>query len=411
MTPTEPAVCSGTFRRLCCVRPRIPDPERNSARMPLAPRVMQPRTRPTDSTPAPVLRIFPELRAVHLERLPRMTDAVNLYFATKYDMLGVDLPATVHRTTLLSAIKRLLSTSHTVLELPEPLWMRFLPRWIALAAAWHLGGLVRGRPRRIVVYAMELTPFAILLTGGQKTPRLVTAVGKTLIGLLIRTVVDRICFASAASADLYTSLPGVASVPHRTILELPEPVVSPQPARRPAVLYLGELSDRGGVHQLMRAWERVERDIPDARLTLVGGGPLLDTVAQWAAEHPTTRATTGPLPRSTALDIVAQTRVLVAPSVPHGRWREQIGLPIKEGLAAGATIVTTRQTGLSDWLLANGHHVVPVDRNLVGRLAESLARAIERPLEPESVSASLPLIDGRIASDAWLHEPRQEDAS
>lgn len=360
------------------------------------------RTRPDDTTTTSV-RVFPELRAVHLERLPLMTDAVNLYFSEKYDLLGADLPHELRRTTLAAAVRYLFAAPQVVLELPEPLWMRFLPRWVALAAAWRLGGLLRRRPRRVVVYAMELTPVPNLLTGRRGAPPWLAGPCAAAIGCLIRLVVDRICFASPASASLYTSLPGVASIDHRTVLELPTATLHPAPATQYSVTYLGELSERGGIRQLMLAWERVEATIPSARLTFVGGGPLLDVVEQWAAEHPSSRAATGALPRARALDVVARTTVLVAPSVPHGRWREQIGLPIKEGLAAGATVVTTRQTGLSDWLAADGHHVLPVGDDLVPRLADALARAVEHPLDRARVRASLPEVDRRIQSDAWLH--------
>lgn len=355
------------------------------------------------------IRLVPELRAVHLDRHPRTTPAKNLYFRAKYDLLE-ERPDTAERVTTARAVRHLLTTCASTVELPEPLWIRFYPTWIVLAAASRLGGLLHRRhrgPRRTVVHAMELTPFPVLLGGRHHLPRPVVAGARALVSLSVSTLVDRICFASRASQDLYESLPMARRVTRRTMLELPEscPGAEHTDARPLSAVHVGLLAPRGGVHQLLRAWEEIERAHPSAHLTVVGGGPLLPEVRRWADRAPTSRTATGPLPRPEVLDVVARNGVLVAPSVPEGRWREQIGLPIKEGLSTGATVVTTRQTGLSGWLEEHGHHVVDLvdDDLIVDDLVTALSSALTRPLDRCGVRRSLPAVDGRIASDAWLH--------
>lgn len=341
-----------------------------------------------------------------------MTPAINLHMAEKYDLLGARLPDSVRRVGVLSAMRLLVGAEQRTLELPEPLWMRFLPTWTVLAVTWKAAGAVRRRPRRIVTYAMEVTPFRTLLAGDTHLPKPVVRLAAAIVGRLTAHFVDRICFASPTSAALYRSLPHVADIEHETFLELPQPNRVHVDRTGPSMAFVGALERRSGLEPLMRAWERVETALPDARLTVIGGGPLLDDVRRWAGGRPETRRVLGPLPRPTALEHISTTRALVAPSLPDGRWREQIGLPIKEALAAGATVVTTRQTGLADHLEQTGHHVLDIDDELVPRLESALIAALTSPLSRASVLEALPDTDGRLTSDHWLHHgPTTQETS
>ena len=97
-------------------------------------------------------------------------------------------------------------------------------------------------------------------------------------------------------------------------------------------------------------------------------------------------------------------KVLALPSQPRPRWREQVGLPIVEGLANGCLVVTTTETGLSAWLSAHGHQVVPPDAGAVA-LASAVLAAIDDLRAPADILATLPAVDGRRAADLWLFEP------
>lgn len=365
---------------------------------------------------ANVIRVVPELRAVHLERQRVGVPAEVLYFGAKYD-LDDSLPGAVGdavdgsrftRVTRFEALRQMITTSATRLEVFEPLWIRLWPTHFALVVAFRLAGLLRRRHREIGTYAMENSSLATLVGGDRTPPRiLVSGIGLP-IGLTARLSLTRIAFASEASADVYRRLPFVEGIPRRVGLELPSAGPG-QPGSPLSVVFLGVLDERKGVRLLLEAWELVESRVAGARLTVIGGGPLGDVVDAWVRASPQTRNARGSLPRDEATEIVGRSSVLVAPSVPNGRWREQIGLPIKEGLAAGLTIVTTDQTGLAGWLSAHGHGVLPVDAgaSLPGHLEEALAErlvaALRSPLDRELVRASLPKRDGRLDADAWLN--------
>ncbi|GGK99281.1 hypothetical protein JOE58_002860 [Curtobacterium luteum] len=356
-------------------------------------------------TPPTSLRIVPELRAVHVERHRTGTPAELLYLDVNYDLAGTPLAEGIRRTTVGRALARFLHTTATTLEVPEPLWMRFWPKHAVLAAGFALAGVVRGRRHRVVTYAMENNDLRTLVGGRGRVPALlVTAVG-LLVGVVARLTLDRIHFATPAARNAYAQLPFVGAIEQTVGLELPAPAPGPTRDAVPgSCVFVGVLEARKGIAPLMSAWEVVERTRPGAVLTIVGPGPELDRVRRWAAGAPDRRRVLGPLPHAEAGAAVARSAVLVAPSIPDGRWREQVGLPVKDALAAGLTVVATDQTGLAPWLAEHGHQVVTVaGGDLVGRLARSIERAVDTPLQREAVRAALPGRDGRMAADEWLH--------
>ncbi|MCU1526547.1 MAG: hypothetical protein JWP75_310 [Frondihabitans sp.] len=361
----------------------------------------------TQSAPPALIRLVPELRACHLERHAQGTPARLLFLETNSDFDDTRaLPAGVEKVSLVGAVRIIVSAPASHVELPEPLWMRFLPRHALLSAAALVGRPLRRRGRQIGTYAMENNEFGRLIGGRHDLPKPVIALAGVIIGAYTRLIFTRIAFASESSQRLYLSLPFVSKVESAVVDELPEALPGDDASvARHSAAFVGVLDERKGLRHLLRAWEAVERHLPDVILSISGSGPLGDEIRAWVAESPRSRLLVGRQSRDAVLARLEHTAVLIAPSVPDGRWREQIGLPIKEGLSRGLTIVTTEQTGLAPWLAASGHHVVALARPAVfeAELATALIAALERPLSRSAVRASLPRVDGRLRSDAWLN--------
>lgn len=333
-----------------------------------------------------------------------MVPALTLYFTEKYDLGATHLPDSFHKVNLLQAIKILATTQAHVLEVPEPLWMRFLPKNVVLLVAWRLSGLLRRRRQLAVTYAIENNDLTSLLSPRMRLPPLVLHMAGSVLGRLIRSLVDRVAFGSAGSMALYHSLAGVRQIRHRLIEELPASSGSTSSQDRRRVIFVGELDDRKGILDVVAAWPSVESAIPDAVLTIVGGGAYSDQVSRWCSERPATRVFLGFLAHGDVIRALRHADVLVAPSRRSGRWREQIGLPIAEALAHGLTVVTTSETGLASWLADNGHRVIE-EQHVPLKLGEAIVSALQNQLRPASIGDSLPSIPGRIASDKWLHTP------
>jgi glycosyltransferase involved in cell wall biosynthesis len=356
------------------------------------------------NAPVASMRIVPELRAAHIERHRLGTPAELLYLGTNYDLAGTPVAGGIQRVTVAGALGRFFRTNATTLEVPEPLWMRFWPKHVVLVVGFRAAGVLRRRAHRVVTYARENNDIATLVGGRRAAPAWTVRAVATLIGATARLTIDRIAFASAASRAAYRALPFVDGIEQAATIELPRAVAATPPDVPPTCVFVGAMEHRKGVRALIEAWPLVEAEVPGARLVLVGPGPLLDETSAWAAESPSTRCVVGRLPHTEAARVLRSATALVAPSVPDGRWREQIGLPIKEALAAGVTIVTTEQTGLAGWLRDHGHEVVGhAGTSFTRRLSRAIVRVLRAPLDRDQVRASLPETDGRLVADAWLH--------
>ncbi|MGN7223897.1 glycosyltransferase [Curtobacterium flaccumfaciens] len=359
------------------------------------------------------IRVIPELRSVHIERFFQFTPAQTYYFDRNFDLGTSAPPPEIVRVSLMGLLIRLVTSSAHVLEVPEPLWMRFLPRWVVICVVWKISGLLRSGPRRIVTYAMENNAFSKLVAGDRALPRFLVTVVRFGVGIVASAFLDRIAFGTPGSAETYQQLPFVRA-DQELFLELPQARVRGERSATALhrAVFIGSLEARKGILPLMDAWRDVERRMPDAVLTIVGDGPLAAQVRAWVAERPMSRRAPGLLARTTVLELLDDQDVIVLPSVPYGRWREQVGLPIKEGLASGLTVVTTDQTGLAEWLSAHGHEVVPHDASFAGALPNAILRALARPIDRDAVRATLPSRDSRHDADAWMHgvqsQQRQE---
>ncbi len=351
------------------------------------------------------IRVLPELRTEQVNRHTVFSPSEALYFGTNFDLVGVEIPPGMQRTSLLAAMGRVVRSDVDVLELPEPLWARFLPRTICLAAAWTVSGLLRGRWRRARTYAIENNDPVSALLGTDRPRNPLSTLIKTVFGGLVFLMYERIAYGSDQAARTYRSLALVNRLRSEVFPELParppdrETTVAPAP--RTAV-FVGELAARKGLAILLPAWELVEERCPDARLHVIGSGPLEAQSRLWAHERPASRVFRGHLVQREVLRVLPTCTVLAAPSIRWNRWREQIGLPIKEALVCGLTVVTTSETGLAPWLRTHGHHVLTAPPS-ASALADALVEALLHPLPRDQVIAALPVESARLEADRWLH--------
>jgi glycosyltransferase involved in cell wall biosynthesis len=352
------------------------------------------------------LRILPELRAVQVERDSKMTPARTIFLGEKYDLGETIVPQSMTRLSLPMAAVDLFWAQETVLELPEPLWLRFLPRAVILSLAWRIGGRIRRRRRETVTYAIENNTLDGVLFGHRRPQPLISWLVKRALRVFVALSFDRIAFGSAGARNSYDALRTGTKVETRAWNELPEATTALRPNDTAGrAIFVGRLEERKGIRELIAAWAEVEQMLPLAKLSIVGGGELQTVVETWSKERPESRIWVGEVEHEAVSALMLVHDVVVAPSIRWGRWREQIGLPIGEGLQAGLTVVTTDETGLADWLREHGHRVCAAG-DVSQHLALNLREALAQPIPAEVVRSSLPEVSGRIAADRWLHSPR-----
>lgn len=349
-------------------------------------------------------RMFHTLRSAYLERAHKLPPATIIYRVKRYDFhdaLAVGL--SLVQAGPLRAAWLLARSRVTHLEINEPLMLSSAGGAALAIAGLRVRGFLGGRPVRIVSYAMEnASPFA--------RPAAATAkarVRRALHRLQVRFVwsqLDRIVFATDDARRTYAD--ALPAPRHRTVSTL----IPALPAacacgqedepRDDRVLFLGALVERKGLRLVLDAWPLVTRAFPDARLTVVGKGVLEPLVRDVAEADGSVTLSIDP-PRDEIHRQLRRSRVLALPSQPTAIWREQVGLPLVEGLAHGCTIVTTTETGLAGWLSTHGHVVIPPatpERDL----ADALIAALRARRSPADVVADLPSVDGRLAADAWM---------
>jgi len=135
-----------------------------------------------------------------------------------------------------------------------------------------------------------------------------------------------------------------------TYLPWPSPPVhagfSREPAATPRFVYLGRLAREKGVDVLLRAFAALVAHVPDARLRIVGAGPL-DAVLRAEAERLGLGSVVEFVGQASREQVDAELEsawALVAPSL----WAEPFGIIALEALARGVPVIATKGGGFEE---------------------------------------------------------------
>ncbi len=360
----------------------------------------------TVSQPEPLpLRLYDSVRTAHLERFAVMVPADVLFNRQRYDfdeaVLRPGQPRP-RRATRWQVMRELARGRRPAVETNEPLMVSRWPDLLLQHLAVRLGAL-SGRPRaRTAAYCIGLTDPVDELA--RRLPRPVARLlARLVLGVLVRAT-DRLALGTTGCRDLMSRyVPSAVLDRHaRVFPALPTPCPCPEASGRDPrqVLFVGALVPRKGVSQLMAAWEALGDGAGGLRLDVLGKGAMHDEVERWAASRPEVRVVLDP-PRAAIHEAQRRAHVVVLLSQRVGAWREQVGLPLVEGLAHGCEVVTTTETGLAGWLEQAGHRVLS-PAAAPTQVAEALVGAAQSSRPASAVLAMLPATDGRVEADAWM---------
>ena len=118
--------------------------------------------------------------------------------------------------------------------------------------------------------------------------------------------------------------------------------------RAHSLLYVGKTWRQKGVPNLMRAFDEVSREYPDAHLDLVGGysnKDEYDSIIAEAAQCAGDYRFCGVVSQADLVDAYNRAEVFVLPSFSEG-----LPLVVLEALACGCKVVLSDLPGLKDWL-------------------------------------------------------------
>jgi glycosyltransferase involved in cell wall biosynthesis len=150
---------------------------------------------------------------------------------------------------------------------------------------------------------------------------------------------------------------------------------SPLDVRSRDVLFVGRLVEKKGIDVLMAAWALVAAEISDARLTVLGDGPLAHLVPR---DDPSIRhlqpATTAP--HAQVRSAMQRARVVVTPSrTSVDGDAESLLLVNLEAQASGRPVVTTAHGGICEFV-QEGTTALVVAENDPDALAAALCRVV-----------------------------------
>jgi glycosyltransferase involved in cell wall biosynthesis/predicted RNA methylase len=151
-----------------------------------------------------------------------------------------------------------------------------------------------------------------------------------------------------------------------------EGVVDRHAEERPTFLFVGRLISRKRPLEVVDAFNEVRRSVPDARLVVVGQGPLELGLRSRVRDDPHVEML-GHVEGPALSGVYDRADVLVLPA-----RREVWGLVVNEALAHGLFVVASDEVGAArDLLNDSSGIVVPVDDR--GALVDAMERAAEAP--------------------------------
>jgi glycosyltransferase involved in cell wall biosynthesis len=339
----------------------------------------------------PSLRIVPNLRSSVVEEKP--STQLVLFTSQLGDSDAALLGPTVRPFTWTAFLRAISAPELELMEVAEPLWLGEWVRALRYVVLLRVLRALLPARRRVAVatYAIEnldarerlsyRTLDSRPLLGAVASRLLTLAVGVSLLPL------DVVVFGTSGAAENYRRVFG--RFLRRTRCEVLPPrvdacrVCGPEIARDaprdPTVVFLGAPGERKGFAVLMAAWERFGAHDRGWRLVVADPDGHADPVL------PPGVSIRRKLPRDGVHALLRSGAVVAMPSVRLRRWREQIGLPLVEGLAHGCRVVTTTETGLAEDL--RGHPLVtfttPGD-------PDSLAEGLRRVMDADEATAGAP---------------------
>jgi colanic acid/amylovoran biosynthesis glycosyltransferase len=155
--------------------------------------------------------------------------------------------------------------------------------------------------------------------------------------------------------------------------------LQPDPAvpREPVVLFVGRLVEKKGVEYLIQAMSRVQAEMPDAELVIIGGGPLRPELEELATKLLNRHRFLGVQPPSVVRNWMNRALLLGAPSVTASTGDSE-GMPtvVLEAQAMGLPVVGTAHSGISE-AVSHGQTGFLVAERDWEALAERIARLLK----------------------------------
>jgi glycosyltransferase involved in cell wall biosynthesis len=116
---------------------------------------------------------------------------------------------------------------------------------------------------------------------------------------------------------------------------------APEPVREPVAVFVSPLARNKGIDTVLAAMRIVRRAVPEARLVVMGSGPLEPLVRARAADPLSGVEYLGSGSPDAVARALRRGSVFVTAPRATWKWNEQFGLAYVEAMASGLPVVTT----------------------------------------------------------------------
>lgn len=173
----------------------------------------------------------------------------------------------------------------------------------------------------------------------------------------------------------------VLHAPYGVAINLP---VLARPAEvTPQFVAVGRFVEKKAPLNTLQAFAQVWREVPEARLVMIGDGPLLENCQQWAKANGIAEAVTfaGVQTRDEVSRHMAASRCFVQHSVIAANGdSEGLPLAVLEAGAHGLPVVSTRHAGIPDAVIEGEHGYLVAEHDITGMAAAMLRIALDPAL-------------------------------
>jgi glycosyltransferase involved in cell wall biosynthesis len=171
----------------------------------------------------------------------------------------------------------------------------------------------------------------------------------------------------------------------------------PEPLpERPGIVYVGALERVKAFDTLVAAWRLLAARLPEARLTVVGGGRLSPLAEELVPAFPGRVVRHALLSSEEVAAAIDAGWLLVLPSRSEG-----LGRVLLEAACRGRALVGARRGGIPDLVQEDGNGLL-VDPEDAHGLADALARVLSDRAYAERLGAA-----ARVTAEAWSVTPAQ----
>lgn len=294
---------------------------------------------------------------------------------------SVDTPRSAVRYPLLDSV-RVVTATFAKPEVPEPA-TRLARAWRLLQAQWRIGRalsrLIRLESPDVVVLNGLTTACSVLTLDRRFASRTIccdhnhfaarSRVWQRLRAWLYPQVAAVVSLTEADAGRFRALNPRTRVIPNTSTLQAESPATPTQPI----ALAVGRHQTQKGFDLLLPAWVEVLKQVPAARLRIVGDGPLRAQHEHLAKQLGVSARVEFVAPRAQIEPLYREAAVFVLPSRYEG-----MPLALLEAQALGVPAVAFDcPTGPADILAADTGRLVPPGD--VGALAAALAELLAAP--------------------------------